>query len=101
MAYTIPDATRQQWKKQAQAASMAYSTIVGQHVYDMQGLVEVLDQQLAQATKDLNGTAPNTPGFEEATKKVKELRVKLDQSNQKLAAYRLEQKQNETGTASN
>ena len=96
--YIIPEATRTQWKKLAQATGMPYSTVVGQHVYDIQGLVEALDQELTQTTKTQSSTPANTTTFEETSRKVKELTAKLEHTRQQLAAYQLEQQKAETET---
>ena len=50
MAYTIPQATRDQWHKLAQSAGLPYATIVGQHIYDLQGLIRVLEEEVQKAT---------------------------------------------------
>jgi hypothetical protein len=91
MSYIIPEATRIQWKQQAKAANIPYATIVGQHIYDLQGLAEVLSQQLAQATQTLNAIEANTSATAEARHKVAELSKKLEHCQLQLMAYQQEQ----------
>ena len=82
MAYKIPDGTLKQWKKLAAASGSPYATIVGQHVYDIQGLVNVLTEEVAQAKK---------PGTSFAPDKLADLEQKLAASQEQLAAYQQEQ----------
>ena len=65
MAYTIPQATRDQWHKLAQSAGLPYAIIVGQHIYDLQGLIRVLEEELQKATQPT--TSPNTSSTSAAT----------------------------------
>jgi len=79
MSFTIPEAVRQEMKQQASAAKMPYATVVGQKVYDLHGLVQVLTDALraAQGAGD--------------TKKVGEITSKLKHRQAELAAYQAEQ----------
>jgi hypothetical protein len=79
MTFTIPDAVRQRMKQQAATAGMPYGTLVGQKVYDLQGLVDVLtgELQAAQQAGD--------------TKKIGEVTGKLTRRQAELAAYKAEQ----------
>ena len=79
MTFTIPAAKRAAMQAQAQAAKMPYATVVGQHVYDLQGLVQVLTDQLAAATKAAD------------VKQVADLTHKLTARQAELAAYQHEQ----------
>lgn len=79
MAFSIPDAKRAQMKQQATAAGMPYATVVGQHVYDLQGLVDVLSAELQQAHQAGNGA------------QTAEVQRKLTARQAELAAYRQEQ----------
>ncbi len=82
MSYIIPEGTRKQWKKLADASGSPYAKIVGQHVYDIQGLVNVLTEQVAQAKQPATALAPD---------KLAELEHKLAASQEQLAAYQQEQ----------
>ena len=91
MTFTIPPAKRAAMQGQAQAAKMPYATVVGQHVYDLQGLVQVLTDQLAGATKaaaDITATADTRAA---AAKEVADLTHKLAARQAELAAYQHEQ----------
>jgi hypothetical protein len=79
MAFMIPEATRAQMKQQAAAAGMPYATLVGQKVYDLQGLVDVLSAELhdAQQVGD--------------PKRISEVTGKLDRHKAELDAYKAEQ----------
>ncbi len=79
MTFTIPDAVRAKMKQQAAAAGMPYGTIVGQKVYDLQGLVDVLTAALQAAQQA--GDA----------KKIGEVTGKLTHHQAELAAYKAEQ----------
>ena len=79
MSFTIPDAVRQQMKQQAAAAGLPYATIVGQKVYDLQGLVNVLATELGEAQQAGD------------TKKIGEVTGKLTRRKAELAAYQAEQ----------
>jgi hypothetical protein len=79
MTFTIPDATRAQMKQQATAAGMPYGTLVGQKVYDLQGLVDVLTAELQQAQQGGD------------SKKIGEVTGKLARRRAELAAYKAEQ----------
>ncbi|MHB8645806.1 MAG: hypothetical protein ACYDAR_08475 [Thermomicrobiales bacterium] len=79
MTFTIPDAVRQQMKQQAAAAGMPYGTLVGQKVYDLQGLVNVLTSELQQARQA--GDA----------KQIGDVTGKLARRQAELAAYEAEQ----------
>jgi hypothetical protein len=79
MTFTIPDATRAQMKQQAAAAGMPYATLVGQKVYDLQGLVDVLTGELQQARQAGD------------SKKIGDVTNKLARHQAELAAYRAEQ----------
>ena len=63
MAYIIPENVREKWKTQARLAGMDYATVVGQHVYDLQGLIDVLKQQLEQTTNTLKTLLDNSPDY--------------------------------------
>ena len=93
MSYIIPDNLKKAWKTQAQSAGMAYSTVVGQHIYDLQGLVEVLKQQLQQAMDTLKTLPNNSSDYEPTEHKITNLKAKLDHTEQQLAAYQAEQQQ--------
>ncbi|MCA1668739.1 MAG: hypothetical protein LC793_15345 [Thermomicrobia bacterium] len=79
MTFTIPDAIRQQMRQQATAAGMPYGTLVGQKVYDLQGLVDVLTSELQQAQQAGD------------SKKIGEVTGKLTHHQAELAAYKAEQ----------
>jgi hypothetical protein len=79
MTFTIPDATRAQMKQQAAAAGMPYGTLVGQKVYDLQGLVDVLASELEQARQAGD------------SRKIGEVTGKLARRQAELAAYKAEQ----------
>ncbi len=79
MTFTIPDATRAKMKQQATAAGMPYGTLVGQKVYDLQGLVDVLTSEMQQAQQAGD------------RKKVGEVTGKLAHHQAELAAYKAEQ----------
>jgi len=79
MAFTIPDAARAQMKQQAAAAGMPYATLVGQKVYDLQGLVAVLSAELQDAQQAGN------------TKRISEVTEKLARHKAELDAYKAEQ----------
>ncbi len=79
MTFTIPDAVRQKMKQQATAAGMPYGTLVGQKVYDLQGLVNVLTSELQQAQQAGN------------SKQVGDVTGKLARHQAELAAYKAEQ----------
>jgi len=61
MADGLTDAERAQLRQQAAAAGLPYATLVGQRLYDLRGLADVLDQarqagdagQIAAATRKL------------------------------------------------
>lgn len=78
MTFTISDAVRAKMKQQAAAAGMPYGTIVGQKVYDLQGLVDVLTAELQAAQQA--GDA----------KKIGEVTGKLAHRQAELAAYKAE-----------
>lgn len=79
MTFTIPDATRAKMKQQANAAGMPYGTLVGQKVYDLQGLVDVLTSELQQAKQTGD------------SKKIGDVTGKLTRHQAELAAYKAEQ----------
>jgi len=79
MSVTIPDAVRQKMKQQAAAAGMPYGTLVGQKVYDLQGLVDVLTSELQQARQAGN------------SKQIGDVTGKLAHHQAELAAYKAEQ----------
>jgi hypothetical protein len=79
MTFTIPDATRAQMKQQAAAAGMPYATLVGQKVYDLQGLVDVLTGELQQAQQAGE------------SKRIGDVTGKLARHQAELAAYTAEQ----------
>lgn len=79
MTFTIPDAVRQQMKQQAAAAGMPYGTLVGQKVYDLQGLVAVLTGELQAAQQAGN------------SKQIAIVTGKLARRQAELAAYQAEQ----------
>jgi hypothetical protein len=79
MSFTIPDAVRQRMKQQAAAAGMPYGTLVGQKVYDLQGLVDVLTSELQQAKQAGD------------SKKIGDVTGKLAHRQSELAAYQAEQ----------
>jgi hypothetical protein len=78
MTFTISDAVRAKMKQQAAAAEMPYGTIVGQKIYDLQGLVDVLTAELQAAQQA--GDA----------KKIGEVTGKLAHRQAELAAYKAE-----------
>jgi len=90
MTFSIPPAKRVAMQQQAQAAGMPYATVVGQHVYDLQGLVQVLTDELAHATKTAADTTV-TADARAATKEVADLTHKLAARQAELAAYQHEQ----------
>ncbi len=79
MTFTIPDAERQRMRHLAASSGLPYATIVGQKVYDLQGLVDVLTSELAAAQQAGD------------TKKIGELTGKLAHRRAELAAYQAEQ----------
>ena len=79
MSFTIPDAVRQKMKQQAVAAGMPYGTLVGQKVYDLQGLVNVLTGELQQARQAGNSA------------QIGDVTGKLARHQAELAAYKAEQ----------
>ncbi len=79
MTFTIPDDVRQQMRQQSAAAGMPYGTLVGQKVYDLQGLVDVLTSELQQARQAGN------------SKQIGEVAGKLAHRQAELAAYKAEQ----------
>lgn len=79
MTFTIPDAVRRQMKQRAAAAGMPYGTLVGQKVYDLQGLVDVLTSELRAAQQDGNG------------EHIGDVTGKLARRRAELAAYKAEQ----------
>lgn len=79
MTFTIPDAVRKQMKQQAAASGLPYATIVGQKVYDLQGLVDVLTAELQDAQKVGDRT------------QIGEITGKLTRRRAELAAYQAEQ----------
>ncbi len=66
-------------KQQATAAGMPYGTLVGQKVYDLQGLVDVLTGELQQAQQAGNRT------------QIGDVTGKLAHHQAELAAYKAEQ----------
>jgi len=91
MTFSIPPSKRAAMQQQAQAAKMSYATVVGQHVYDLQGLVQVLTDQLAGATKTAVDTAVTADARAAAVKEVTDLTHKLAARQTELAAYQHEQ----------
>lgn len=89
--FTIPPAKRAQMQQQAQAAQMPYATVVGQHVYDLQGLVQVLTDALATATKQAADPTAAADAHAAAIKQVADLAHKLAARQAELAAYQREQ----------
>lgn len=79
MTFTIPDATRAQMKQQAAAAGMPYATLLGQKIYDLQGLVDVLTGELQEARQAGD------------SKRIGDLTGKLAHRQAELAAYQAEQ----------
>jgi len=79
MSFTIPEAVRQNMKQRATAAGMPYGTLVGQQVYDLHGLVNVLADELKAAQQSGD------------TKKIGEVMGKLTRRQAELAAYQAEQ----------
>ena len=73
MTFTIPEATRTQMKQQAVAAGMPYATLVGQKVYDLQGLVDVLTAELHDAQQ-----AGDTKRIGQVTGKLTRHKAELD-----------------------
>jgi len=80
MTFTIPDTVRQRMRQQAAAAGMPYATLVGQKVYDLQGLVNVLAGELRDAQQAGDRT------------RIAELTGKLAHYQAELAAYEAEQR---------
>ncbi len=91
MTFSIPPAKLAAMQQQAQAAKMPYATVVGQHVYDLQGLVQVLTDELAGATKTAADTAVTADTRAAAAKEVTDLTHKLAARQAELAAYQREQ----------
>ena len=109
--YTIPQATRDQWKKLAASSGLPYATIVGQHVYDLQGELSVLQDELtrvsgpapaspAPAAGNSSGQTttpqpakpqPTTPQQTSQATKKGQLQHRLAQVQAQLRAYQLEQ----------
>jgi hypothetical protein len=79
MTFTIPDVVRQRMKQQAAAAGMPYGTLVGQKVYDLQGLVDVLAGELQAARQAGDST------------RIGDVTGKLARRQAELAAYQAEQ----------
>lgn len=79
MTFTIPDTVRQQMRQRATASGMPYGTLVAQKVYDLQGLVKVLTDELQAAQQ------AGDP------KKIGEVTGKLTHHRAELAAYQTEQ----------
>ena len=90
MAFIIPDKTIKQMQAQAAAAGMPYATILKQHLYDLQGLEEVLSSEQLQAKQALSEIPPNSPGFKEASAKLADLTGKLANCQAEIAAYQQE-----------
>jgi len=105
VSYIIAENTRNEWEKLASASGIAYSTIVGQHIYDLQGLIKVLSDELTELTQpaktglgtnntSLNSSSPllqpTQPNNTSPTKQA-ELTRKLSHYQEQLAAYQLEQ----------
>lgn len=80
MTFTIPDAVRQRMRQQAAAAGMPYATLVGQKVYDLRGLVEVLAGELQAARQTGDRT------------RISEVAGKLARRQAELAAYQAEER---------
>lgn len=51
MADGLTDAARAQLRQQAAAAGLPYATLVGQRLYDLRGLADVLRGELDQARR--------------------------------------------------
>jgi hypothetical protein len=85
MEYTIPDAVRAQMRALAASSGLPYATIVGQKVNDLQGLVDVLAEELAAAQQAADA------------RKAGELSVTLARRRAELAAYQAEQQAASTG----
>ena len=60
MAYSIPDKVRDQMHRQATASGLPYATIVGQRLYDLQGLADVLKTAVQQAQQAASATTDPT-----------------------------------------
>ncbi len=82
MAYTIPAAILARLRQQAENAGMPYATVLAQHVYDLQGLVEVLKSEVTR----VQGGDPSTTSGQLA-----DAARKLAEHEAELAAYQAEQ----------
>lgn len=82
MAYTIPAAILAQMRQQAVNAGMPYATVVAQHVYDLQGLVAVLKDEVAHVQGGDLSTKSGQPS---------DAARKLAAREAELAAYQQEQ----------
>ncbi len=80
MGFTIPEAARRDMQQQATAAGMPYGTLVGQKVYDLQGLVDVLADELKAVQQSGD------------TQQIGAVMGKLTRRQAELAAYQAEQR---------
>ena len=88
MNNSFPDTERQKLQAQAKAAGLPYTTILGQHLYDLQGLEDILTTELAQLKQAHN---PASPGASDA--KTDEVTRKLTACQAEISAYKAEQQQ--------
>ncbi len=80
MSFTIPEAARRDMQQQATVAGMPYGTLVGQKVYDLQGLVDVLADELKAAQQGGD------------TQQIGAVTGKLTRRQAELVAYQAEQR---------
>lgn len=90
MTYTIPEATRAQWKKLASASGLPYATIVNQHLYDIRGLADVLSEQLERDQQTAGDTSQDEAARDAARADAAVLAKKLASAQAKIAAYEQE-----------
>lgn len=92
MPYTIPAATLAQLRQQATAAGMPYSTVLAQHIYDLQGLIALLRDEVTRAQATANDVQATPVDRATATKQLAAATRKLTEREAELAAYQQEQR---------
>ena len=90
MSYQVSEHTRAQWRRLAEASGLPYATIVGQHVYDIQGLVSTLTAQHERATQAASDPALDAAGRTAAVAQLASLTTQLTRAQEQLAAYQQE-----------
>jgi len=93
MGNTLSEVQRQQLQAQAKAAGLPYATILAQHLYDLQGLEEVLTAELTQAKQGVGTTSTNSATSSTANSKIAEVTRKLTTCQAEITAYNTEQQQ--------